>query len=41
MGAIMIVAVLILSSPDKARAALIQGVIPLLGVIALAVGLAV
>lgn len=32
--------VLILSSPDKASAALKQGLIPLLGVIALAVGLA-
>ncbi|MBN8205562.1 DUF1304 domain-containing protein [Microbacterium esteraromaticum] len=32
--------VLLLSSPDKAGAALKQGVIPLLGVIALALGLA-
>lgn len=30
--------VLLLSSPDKARAALTQGVIPALGVIALAIG---
>ncbi|GAA3670580.1 DUF1304 domain-containing protein [Microbacterium marinilacus] len=33
--------VLLLSSPDKAAAALKQGVIPALGVVALAVGLAV
>ncbi|MBM7369065.1 DUF1304 domain-containing protein [Gordonia hydrophobica] len=33
-------AVLLLSSPDKAAAALKQGVIPTLGVIALAIGLA-
>ncbi|MDR0960610.1 MAG: DUF1304 domain-containing protein [Propionibacteriaceae bacterium] len=33
-------AVLIISSPDKAAAALKQGVLPLIGVIALAVGLA-
>jgi putative membrane protein len=32
--------VLLLSSPDKSAAALKQGVIPALGVIALAVGLA-
>lgn len=32
--------VLLLSSPGKARAALVQGVLPALGVIALAVGLA-
>jgi putative membrane protein len=32
--------VLLLSSPGKARAALVQGVIPALGVLALAVGLA-
>lgn len=31
--------VLLLSSPDKARAALVQGVIPTLGIVALAVGL--
>ena len=33
-------AVLLLSSPDKARAAITQGALPLLGVVALAVGLA-
>ncbi|KQO37223.1 MULTISPECIES: DUF1304 domain-containing protein [unclassified Aeromicrobium] len=33
-------AVLLLSSPDKARAAVTQGALPLLGVVALAVGLA-
>jgi putative membrane protein len=32
--------VLLLSSPDKARAALSQGTVPLLGVLALALGLA-
>lgn len=32
--------VLLLSSPDKARAAVSQGTLPLLGVVALAVGLA-
>lgn len=33
-------AVLLLSSPDKARAAITQGALPLLGVVALALGLA-
>jgi putative membrane protein len=31
--------VLLVSSPDKARAAVAQGTLPLLGVVALAVGL--
>ncbi|KQP75335.1 hypothetical protein ASF37_15935 [Aeromicrobium sp. Leaf289] len=39
-GSMLAAAAVLLSSPDKARAAVTQGALPLLGVVALAVGLA-